>query len=134
MSAGAILSQTDEEGEYVISYNSKTFKNAELHYSVREKECLAVLFAVKSYRIYLDGVHFKIITDHRALKLLMDITDPHGRLARWAIYLQSYNFTIQDRPGIQHVNADAMSRITKLQMLRKLSVNCFQFGFVSRID
>ena len=116
LSAGAILSQTDEEGEYVISYNSKTFKNAELHYSVTEKECLAVLFAVKSYRIYLDGVHFKIITDHRALKWLMDITDPHGRLARWAIYLQSYNFTIQDRPGIQHVNADAMSRITKLQI------------------
>ena len=116
LSAGAILSQTDEEGEYVISYNSKTFKNAEINYSVTEKECLAVLWAVKTYRIYLDGVQFKIITDHRALKWLMDITDPHGRLARWAIYLQSYNFTIENRPGIQHINADAMSRINQLQI------------------
>jgi hypothetical protein len=107
--AGAILSQNDEIGEYVISYNSKTFKNAELNYSVTENECLAVLWAVKTYCIYLDGVQFKIITDHRALKWLMDITDPHGRLARWAIHLLSFNFTIENRTRNQHKNADAMS-------------------------
>jgi hypothetical protein len=116
LSAGAILSQTDDTGEYVVSYNSKKFKNAELHYSVTEKECLAVLWAIKHYRVYLDGVLFTIITDHRALKWLMDIKEPHGRLARWAIYLQSYNFNIVDRPGIQHINADAMSRINNIEI------------------
>jgi hypothetical protein len=114
--AGAILSHTDEVGDYVISYNSKTFKNAKINYSVTEKECLAVLWAAETYHIYLDGVQFKIITDHRALKWLIDITDPHGRLARWGIYLQTFNFTIENRPGIQHINADAMSRIDQLQI------------------
>ena len=116
LSAGAILSQTDDTGEYVVSYNSKKFKNAELHYSVTEKECLAVLWAIKHYRVYLDGVLFIIITDHRALKWLLDIKEPHRRLARWAIYLQSYNFNIVDRPGIQHINADAMSRINNIEI------------------
>ena len=60
LSAGAILSQTDDTGEYVVSYNSKKFKNAELHYSVTENECLAVLWPIKHYRIYLDGVLFTI--------------------------------------------------------------------------
>ena len=46
----------------------------------------------------------------------MDIKEPHGRLARWAIYLQSYNFNIVDRPGIQHINADAMSRINNIEI------------------
>ncbi len=116
LAAGAILSQTNDTGEYVVSYNSKKFKNAELHYSVTEKECLAVLRAIKHYRVYLDGVLFTIITDHLALKWLMDIKAPHGRLARWAIYLQSYNFNIVNRPGIQHINADAMSRINNKEI------------------
>jgi hypothetical protein len=111
LSAGAILSQKDDKGEYVISYASRKFKHAELNYSVTEKECLAVLWAVKLYRIYLDGVEFTIITDHKALKWLLDITDPHGRLARWSIYLQAYIFIIENRPGITHTNADALSRV-----------------------
>ena len=53
---------------------------------------------------------------HRALKWLINIKEPHGRLARWVIYLQSYNFNIIDRPGIQHINADAMSRIDNIEM------------------
>jgi hypothetical protein len=47
---------------------------------------------------------------------LINIKEPHGRLARWVIYLQSYNFNIIDRPGIQHINADAMSRIDNIEM------------------
>jgi hypothetical protein len=46
----------------------------------------------------------------------MDIKEPQGRLARWAIYLQSYNFNIVDRPGIQHINADAICRINNIEI------------------
>ena len=40
----------------------------------------------------------------------MNIKDPSGRLARWAIYLQSYEFDIIHRPGRIHSNVDALSR------------------------
>ena len=55
-------------------------------------------------------MRFRIITDHSALHWLMNITDPTGRLARWAVYLQAYNFEIIHRRGSNHCNVDALSR------------------------
>jgi hypothetical protein len=40
----------------------------------------------------------------------MNLKDPNGRLARWAIYLQSYNFEIIHPKGTNHTNVDALSR------------------------
>ena len=108
---GAVLAQIgDDDQEHVVSNASCTLKGAELHYGISEKECLAVLFAIKIFRIYLYGTHFKIVTDHSALKWLMEITDQTGRLARWAIYLQIFDFEIIHRRGILHTNADTLSR------------------------
>ncbi|CAF0725133.1 unnamed protein product [Brachionus calyciflorus] len=108
---GAVLTQVDENGnEYVVSYNSRLLKNAEIHYGITEKECLSVVWAIKKYRVYLYGTNFDVITDHSALKWLMNITDPTARLARWAIYLQAYEFKIIHRIGISNGNADALSR------------------------
>ena len=34
-------------------------------------------------------------------------------MTRWNYKLDTYDFEIQHRPGVQHLNADAMSRITR---------------------
>ena len=76
-----ILSQLDNfQHEYVCAYTSRTQNNAEINYTITEKECLAVMYAIKTYHIYLSGRHFRIITDHIALKWLMDIKEPSSRL------------------------------------------------------
>ena len=118
---GAILSQLDENNkEVVIAYASRLLKGAEVHYSITELECLAVIFGVKQYRCYLYGNHFKIITDHSALNYLMKINDPSGRLARWSIYLQSFDFEIIHRKGINHSNVDALSRPVMVNIAREI--------------
>ena len=68
------------------------------------------MWAVKYFRIYLNGTKFLIVTDHSALKWLMTINDPTGRLARWSLYLQAYDFEIIHRKGKKHSNVDALSR------------------------
>ena len=109
---GAILAQKDDDGaEYVCNYASRTLKGREVHYGISEKECLAILWAVKYFRIYLYGTRFSIVTDHAALQWLMNMSDPTGRLMRWSIYLQIYEFEIIYRKGKKHSNVDALSRI-----------------------
>ena len=108
---GAVLSQKDENGyEYVCAYASRMLKGAEIHYGITEKECLAVWWAIKEFRVYIHGTEFVVVTDHSALQWLMKLQNPQGRLARWILFLQTFQFTIIHRAGKKHVNADALSR------------------------
>lgn len=107
---GAILSQIQDGVEHVICYLSRSLNKNERKYSTTEKECLAVLFAIEKLRPYIEGTHFTVITDHYCLKWLNNIKDPVGRIARWAIRLQQYDFEILHRKGKDNVVPDALSR------------------------
>lgn len=111
---GAVLAQEDDEGiERPISFMSQKLNKAQRNYTVTELECLAVLLAIKKYRAYIEGHPFKVITDHASLKWLMSQKDLQGRLARWAMKIQGFNFTIEHRRGRDNVVPDALSRITE---------------------
>jgi len=94
---GAILVQQDPDSdkELLIEVLSRPLRGAEFHYTTTEKECLAVVWAVGKLRCYLEGMPFKVVTDHRALLWLYGLKNPVGRLARWAIYLLQHNITIE---------------------------------------
>ena len=103
---GAILSQ---EGK-VIAYASRTLSDTERKYFPTELECLAVLWAIEKFRGYLEGYKFNVITDHASLVWLNNLKDPSGRLGRWAVRLQQFDFSIIHRKGKEHQAPDALSR------------------------
>lgn len=107
---GAILSQVRDGAEKVICYLSRSLNKAERQYTTTEKECLAVLFAIEKLRPYVEGTKFTVITDHYSLKWLHKIKDPVGRIARWAVRLQQYDFEVVHRPGKCHTAPDTLSR------------------------
>ncbi|TPX32853.1 hypothetical protein SmJEL517_g04106 [Synchytrium microbalum] len=108
---GAVLSQLDEEkNERVIAYASRTLSPAERIWDTRELEALAVLWALELWAVYLSGRKVTVQTDHSALAWLLKIHQPNGRLHRWVMRLNEFDFTIVHRPGKHNANADALSR------------------------
>jgi hypothetical protein len=73
-----------------------------------------MIFAVQKFRHYLLGYPFVFYVDHDALKYLINKPDLSGRLARWVLLLQEFNFIIVVRPGKSHGNADHISRLEPL--------------------
>jgi transposase InsO family protein len=112
---GAVLTQGEGENEKVIAFLSKKFSAAQRKYAATEKECLAVIVAVRKFRQYVEGSKFTVVTDCAALKWLWQFNDAtNGRLCRWALQLQSYDFDIVHRKGKSNLVPDALSRIDTL--------------------
>ena len=110
---GAILSQIDDDGlEKVVAYASKALSARQKKFSTTEKEAYAIIFGTTQFRVYLLGRHFKIVTDHSALRWLHSM-EPKGRLARWIMDLQEFEFSVVHRAGRLHNNADALSRLVQ---------------------
>jgi hypothetical protein len=107
---GVILSQIQDGKEVVISYNSKSLDERQSKYPTSDKECLAIVYAVQKLRPYLHGAEFKVKTDNCALCFLMKVKNPNGRLVRWSLLLQGFDFVIEHKNGYLHRNVDCLSR------------------------
>ena len=104
---GAILQQNED----VVEYASRILTPAEQRYSTTEKECLAIVWALEKWRPYLLGRRFYVKTDHKPLEWLKTARDPRGKLARWALRLQEFDFSIGHIPGDENHMADYLSRL-----------------------
>jgi len=111
LGVGAVLSQANEEGfEIPIAYFSQKLNKAQQNYSTTELECLAAISGLKKFRPYVEGQDFKIVTDHASLKWLLQQANLTGRLARWAMKLQGYKFSVEHRRGSLNTVPDCLSR------------------------
>ncbi|KAM2767000.1 hypothetical protein COP1_022850 [Malus domestica] len=94
---GAVLGQRKDKQPHVIYYASRTLNDAQLNYSMTEKELLAVVFALDKFRSYLLGTKVIIYTDHAALKYLFTKKEAKPRLIRWMLLLQEFDIEIRDK-------------------------------------
>lgn len=119
---GAVLIQDIDGIEKPIAYISRKLSERETRYSTSERELLSVIYAVEQFRPYVEGCHFKIITDHSALQWLYKTKDPHGRLARWAMRLQPFDYEIIYRKGKENLVPDALSRALQPEEIETLDI------------
>lgn len=107
---GAVLTQQHEDGEQAIAYISRSLNKNERNFTTTERECLAVIYAIERFRAYVEGAKFTVVTDHYSLKWLKELKSPTGRLARWSLRLQQYDYEVIHRKGSEMALPDALSR------------------------
>ena len=81
---GAVLSQQQEDSRlHPIAYASRALIKSEKNYSVTELGTLAVVWAITHFWSYLYGNFVKVLTDHSAIKAILETPNPTGKHARW---------------------------------------------------
>ena len=111
---GAVLSQVQEDGKlHPVAYASRALNPSEKNYSVTELETLAVVWAVTHFHYYLYGNRVTVLTDHSAVKAVLETSNPTGKHARWwtRVYGRGVKeVSIKYRAGRENASADALSR------------------------
>ena len=108
---GAVLMQEATDGSRrIVSYASAKFSPAESRYHCNEQECLAIIWAIKRYRPYLEDAPFILRTDSKTLTWLNSRKDTRDKLTRWDVLLRELTLKVEHVPGKNNELPDALSR------------------------
>ena len=108
---GAVLLQENDGEVFPVSYASKKLSESEKRYSAMERECLAIVWGIKKFMLYLYGKEFILQTDHQPLVYIDKAKFANDRIMRWAMILQNYRFRVVSIKGSDNVGADYLSRV-----------------------
>jgi transposase InsO family protein len=108
---GACLTQEREGKRHPIAYFSRKMTPAEQNYEIYDKELLAIVAALRHWRVYCEGApKLTIYSDHKNLTYFTTTKELTRRQARWSELLGEYKFEITYTPGKENGRADALSR------------------------
>jgi hypothetical protein len=109
---GEVLAQS-RAGDigHPLSFASRKLSTAEINYTTIEREGLAMVYVLQKFHHYLLGGHFKMFIDHFALKYPVNKLVLGGRICRWILLFQEYNFEIVVKPGRMNKGPDHLSRL-----------------------
>lgn len=110
-SLGAVLLQERDGVLHPVAYASRKLSRAEKNFATIERECLALVWAVGRFTIYLYGRKFRVQTDHQPLEFINKAKYTNSRIMRWSMKLQDYSFHVEYIKGKDNVGADFLSRI-----------------------
>ncbi|GKT20181.1 hypothetical protein ADUPG1_011686, partial [Aduncisulcus paluster] len=108
---GAVLVQGEDENRSVVSFISKTLTSVQRRWSVTEKECWAIVFAITQFERFLKGRHFDLFTDHRNLTFVQ--RSPNAKITRWWLRIQEFSFSVHHVKGEENGAADCCSRLVE---------------------
>jgi hypothetical protein len=108
---GAMLMQKHDDQLFPVMYLSKKLLSREMNYSVIERECLAIIWAVEKLQRYLYGREFVLQVDHEPLSYMNKTKLNNPRVMRWALMLQPFRFRIEVIKGNDNLGADLLSRM-----------------------
>ena len=92
---GAVLMQEHMGQLFPVAYISKKLDKTQRAYPIMEKECLAIVWVIQKFSVYLYGRQFVIQTDHQPLSCIRRSKIANARIMRWALSLQPYQYRLE---------------------------------------
>nr|GEV17997.1 DNA-directed DNA polymerase [Tanacetum cinerariifolium] len=111
LTEASILVVPDWNLPFELMCDASDFAIAQIHYTMTEKEMLAVVYAFEKFQPYFVLSKSIVYTDHLALKYLLSKQDVKPRLLRWVILLQKIDIIIHDKKWTENLAADHLFRL-----------------------
>ena len=144
----ACLNQEKEGKQHFVAYFSRKLSSMEQNYDIHDKELLAIITSLETWKVYAEGApKFTIYTNHKNLLQFIITKQLNRRQVRWFELLGQYKFTIQYTPRKENGRANALSRridymnskeifnhnILKVNSNEILFVNCHEVNATLKI-
>jgi hypothetical protein len=109
---GAVLAQLGEgDIDHPLAFASRKLSTAKFNYTTTEREGLAMVYALQKFHHYLVGGQFKMFKDHSMLKYLVKKIVLGGKICRWLLLFQEYDFEIIVKTPRMNKGPDHLSRL-----------------------
>lgn len=113
---GAVLQQAHENPTtrlselHPVAFESHKLTPTQQRYSAKERELLAVMYALSAWRTWVEGVQITVRTDHQSLSGIRDKIDIPPRINRFLDFIEHFNPDIIYRKGSLNSLPDYLSR------------------------
>ncbi|KAA0041284.1 uncharacterized protein E6C27_scaffold128G002760 [Cucumis melo var. makuwa] len=106
----------DADG-HPIAFESQKLNDTERRYTVQEKEMTAIVHCLRTWRHYLLGNKFMVMTDNVPTSYFQTQKKLTPKQARWQDFLAEFDFKLEYKPGRANIVADALSRKAELSTI-----------------
>lgn len=113
---GAVLQQafrnadTGKNELHPVAYESHKLSDTQRNYSAQERELLAVVYALTTWRSWIEGTEIVVRTDHQSLSGLRSKAEIPPRVNRFLDLIEHFSPTIHYRKGKLNHLPDWLSR------------------------
>jgi hypothetical protein len=115
-SSELVSSSVLDDDHEIVFINAHVWNQAEANWHISSQEAYPIVMAIEKLQHLFAGRFLHIFTDHFNLETIFDPctiinnkTALH-RLARWALIIQSQQYSIKSIPGLENILADMFSR------------------------
>jgi hypothetical protein len=98
--------------DHTIAFVSQKLLESEKNYNTTNREVIAMVYTLQKFRHCLLGKHFEIFTNHSSLKYLVNKPVLGGRIYRWLLLFQEFDFEVIVKTGKLNARPDHLSRVT----------------------
>lgn len=91
----AVLMQKRDQVENPIAFFNRTIRDAALKYNIIEKRALALVKALKDFRVYVLHSHILAYVPNAAVKDVLVQTDSEGSRGKWIVAMLEYDLEIK---------------------------------------